>query len=264
MKKAHLGKEERCGKNPMHKGDIFFLSSVFYSRSSDYFYYRRQKKGRRCHLCALDSSHIFPLSLETSHNLVHRFGIEAVTLEGFEKKEKGSPAVFYQLGRYSETDPLKSLKPFFYVHVSVLGEGEGRDGVRTLVATAQNTDTYLIGVVLCYVDSVMEGLFRSLNNLLERFHQSYFFYLQPTTDRYISIGMYMPPLGLLCAALLIKAFGLWLRMQKDPADSASAPTNQKSDEDIHEVDKAEQSEEGEGAYSVEQQVQYVSHVKTTN
>nr|CAD7397390.1 unnamed protein product [Timema cristinae] len=25
---------------------------------------RRQKKGRRCHLCALDSSHIFPLSLE--------------------------------------------------------------------------------------------------------------------------------------------------------------------------------------------------------
>nr|CAD7447760.1 unnamed protein product [Timema bartmani] len=146
--------------------------------------------------------------------LVHRFGIEAVTLEGFEKKEKGSPAVFYQLGR------------------------------------------------------VMEGLFRSLNNLLERFHQSYFFYLQPTTDRYISIGMYMPPLGLLCAALLIKAFGLWLRMQKDPADSASAPTNQKRDtdnenldsfndkkvEDVHEVDKAEKSKEGDRVYSVEQQV----------
>ncbi|KAJ8869286.1 hypothetical protein PR048_030859 [Dryococelus australis] len=64
-----------------------------------------------------------------------RFGIEAVTLEGFEKKGRGSPAAFYQLGR------------------------------------------------------VMEGLFRSLNNLLERFHQSYFFYLQPATDRYISIGM---------------------------------------------------------------------------
>nr|CAD7265801.1 unnamed protein product [Timema shepardi] len=135
-----------------------------------------------------------------NHGLFHRFGIEAVTLEGFEKKEKGSPAVFYQLGR------------------------------------------------------VMEGLFRSLNNLLERFHQSYFFYLQPTTDRYISIGMYMPPLGLLCAALLIKAFGLWLRMQKDPADSASAPAGRKGDEDILEVDKEEQSGEGDGAYSVEQQV----------
>nr|CAD7409168.1 unnamed protein product [Timema poppensis] len=135
-----------------------------------------------------------------NHGLFHRFGIEAVTLEGFEKREKGSPAVFYQLGR------------------------------------------------------VMEGLFRSLNNLLERFHQSYFFYLQPTTDRYISIGMYMPPLGLLCAALLIKAFGLWLRMQKDPADSASAPAGRKGDEDIREVDKEEHSGEGDGAYSVEQQV----------
>jgi len=31
-------------------------------------------------------------------------------------------------------------------------------------------------------------MFRSLNNLLERFHQSFFFYLLPSTDRYVSIG----------------------------------------------------------------------------
>ena len=35
---------------------------------------------------------------------------------------------------------------------------------------------------------VLEGIFRSLNNLLERFHQSFFFYLMPATSRYISIG----------------------------------------------------------------------------
>ena len=29
---------------------------------------------------------------------------------------------------------------------------------------------------------------RSLNNLQERFHQSFFFYLLPATNRYISIG----------------------------------------------------------------------------
>ncbi|GFG36725.1 hypothetical protein Cfor_00879 [Coptotermes formosanus] len=98
-----------------------------------------------------------------NHGLFHsRFGIEAVTLEGFEKKGKGSPALYFQMGR------------------------------------------------------VLEGLFRSLNNLLERFHQSYFFYLLPATDRFISIGMYMPPLGLLCGALIIKAFALWLKMQEDP------------------------------------------------
>jgi len=28
--------------------------------------------------------------------------------------------------------------------------------------------------------------------------------------------MYMPPLGLLCGGLIIKAFALWLKMQEDP------------------------------------------------
>jgi len=37
---------------------------------------------------------------------------------------------------------------------------------------------------------------RSLNNLQERFHQSFFFYLLPATNRYISIGshyLYVSP-----------------------------------------------------------------------
>jgi len=57
---------------------------------------------------------------------------------------------------------------------------------------------------------VVEGIFRSLNNLLERFHQSFFFYLLPATDRYVSIGLYMPPFGLLAAPVLIKAVALWI------------------------------------------------------
>ncbi|KAG1710448.1 Glycosylphosphatidylinositol anchor attachment 1 protein [Nymphon striatum] len=39
------------------------------------------------------------------------------------------------------------------------------------------------------VGRVIEGVFRSLNNLLEKFHQSFFFYLLPSIHRYISIGM---------------------------------------------------------------------------
>lgn len=57
---------------------------------------------------------------------------------------------------------------------------------------------------------VVEGVFRSLNNLLERFHQSFFFYLLPSTDRYVSIGLYMPPFGLLVLPVAIKAIALWL------------------------------------------------------
>lgn len=45
---------------------------------------------------------------------------------------------------------------------------------------------------------IIEGTLRSLNNLLERFHQSFFFYLLPSSNQYISIAMYMPPLGLVC------------------------------------------------------------------
>lgn len=68
-------------------------------------------------------------------NGYYRFGIEAITLEGFEKAgHQSSDGNFYQVGR------------------------------------------------------IVESIIRSLNNLLERFHQSYFFYLLPSTDTYISIG----------------------------------------------------------------------------
>ncbi|XP_069676493.1 glycosylphosphatidylinositol anchor attachment 1 protein [Periplaneta americana] len=125
-----------------------------------------------------------------NHGLFHRFGIEAVTLEGFEKKGKGNPALYFHIGR------------------------------------------------------VLEGLFRSLNNLLERFHQSYFFYLLPATDRYISIGMYMPPLGLLCAGLVIKAFALWLKMQED--STKLEPVEKKDKED--EVKNRNREEKGSSKY----------------
>jgi len=62
---------------------------------------------------------------------------------------------------------------------------------------------------------IMEGIFRSLNNLLERFHQSFFFYLLPSTSRYVSIGMYMPGFGLLAGSMLIRALGLWYKCISD-------------------------------------------------
>lgn len=65
---------------------------------------------------------------------IYSFGIEAVTLEGFDNYKDGAQRNFYHVGR------------------------------------------------------VVESIVRSLNNLLERFHQSFFFYLLPCTDRYISIG----------------------------------------------------------------------------
>lgn len=57
---------------------------------------------------------------------------------------------------------------------------------------------------------IVEGINRSLNNLLERFHQSFFFYVLISSERFISIGDYMPIIGLMAGSLLIKSFLLWI------------------------------------------------------
>lgn len=67
---------------------------------------------------------------------------------------------------------------------------------------------------------LLEGMLRKLNNLLERLHQSYFFYLLPSLTRFVSIGLYMPPFGLLLCVLIIRAVDLWLQLQHSDA----APT----------------------------------------
>lgn len=61
----------------------------------------------------------------------------------------------------------------------------------------------------------IEGISRSINNLLERFHQSFFFYLLVASDRYISIGDYMPSIAAMAGALLIKAFIIWLSLHQN-------------------------------------------------
>ena len=93
-----------------------------------------------------------------NHGLFHRFGIEALTMEG----------VFHKKKRSHHEIPVRS------------------------------------------VGSIVEGTFRSLNNLLERFHQSFFFYLLPSSSSYVSIGMYMPAFGALGGAFVIRALGMWL------------------------------------------------------
>ncbi|XP_011310365.1 glycosylphosphatidylinositol anchor attachment 1 protein [Fopius arisanus] len=95
-----------------------------------------------------------------NHGLFHRYGIEAITLEGNEKIQRGADVNFDRIGR------------------------------------------------------IVESMVRSLNNLLERFHQSFFFYLLAATDRFISIGLYMPSLVAIIGPLFIKAFCLWLKFQQ--------------------------------------------------
>lgn len=58
---------------------------------------------------------------------------------------------------------------------------------------------------------VVESLTRSLNNLLEKLHQSFFFYLLLQNNRFVSIGTYLPSAMAVGAGFSIMAIYLWIK-----------------------------------------------------
>ena len=67
----------------------------------------------------------------------------------------------------------------------------------------------------------VESLFRSLNNLLEHLHQSFFFYLLMQANRFVSIGTYLPSAMLVAVNFSIMAISLWIQSGRPPAAKAS-------------------------------------------
>lgn len=68
---------------------------------------------------------------------------------------------------------------------------------------------------------VIESTFRSLNNLLEHLHQSFFFYLLMHAGRFVSIGTYLPSAMLIAVNFTIMAISLWIM--------SGSPETQKSE-----------------------------------
>lgn len=94
----------------------------------------------------------------------------------------------------------------------------------TLVISGWQHDEMAMGRIL-------EGTFRSLNNLLEHLHQSFFFYLLMGRERFVSIGTYLPSAMLLAANFTIMAIALWVRSGHTVPKPASA------DSETHPADK---------------------------
>lgn len=77
----------------------------------------------------------------------------------------------------------------------------------------------------------VESLFRSLNNLLEHLHQSFFFYLLLQPNRFVSIGTYLPSAMLIAVNFSIAAIALWIqsgRSTEPVANPASTATKDKT------------------------------------
>lgn len=56
----------------------------------------------------------------------------------------------------------------------------------------------------------IESICRSLNNLLEKLHQSFFFYLLMQCNRFVSIGTYLPSAMAVAASYTLMAIYLWV------------------------------------------------------
>ncbi|KAG9158935.1 hypothetical protein Leryth_013306 [Lithospermum erythrorhizon] len=66
---------------------------------------------------------------------------------------------------------------------------------------------------------LVEGVIRSVNNLLEKFHQSFFLYLLTSPNKFVSVGVYMIAFALLIAPLPLVAASLYADANKRNPDA---------------------------------------------
>lgn len=90
---------------------------------------------------------------------------------------------------------------------------------------------------------MIESLCRSLNNLLEHLHQSFFFYfvLSPTGQnlgdpgRFISIGTYLPAAMIIAASFTITSIVLWIQCSTASAPPQSDKANSKKTKEVRSI-----------------------------
>lgn len=85
----------------------------------------------------------------------------------------------------------------------------------------------------------VESIFRSLNNLLEHLHQSFFFYLLMQANRFVSIGTYLPSAMLVAVNFTIMAIVLWIQSGRAPGPKIASTISKKGSRPEVEVIKKE-------------------------
>lgn len=107
------------------------------------------------------------------------------------------------------TGPHSSFIPYHIDAITLRVAGEGRHDELSLGRT-------------------VESLMRSLNNLLEHFHQSFFFYVLLAPRRFVSVGTYLPSAMLVAVNFTFTAIALWIKTAQVPPEKSSKPQPEKS------------------------------------
>jgi len=81
---------------------------------------------------------------------------------------------------------------------------------------------------------LVESTFRSLNNLLEHLHQSFFFYLLMHARRFVSIGTYLPSAMLVAINFSIMSIALWVQSGRATTSSPESATKLPAAQDTKE------------------------------
>ncbi|CAA7271557.1 unnamed protein product [Cyclocybe aegerita] len=59
------------------------------------------------------------------------------------------------------------------------------------------------------IGRTIESTLRTMNNLLERLHASFFFYILPGPQRFLKIGLYLPSVILISVAMMFHGLSIW-------------------------------------------------------
>ncbi|KAK2975248.1 hypothetical protein RJ640_028000, partial [Escallonia rubra] len=129
----------------------------------------------------------------------------------------------------------KSLNPQWVFGISAM---EYIEGTATLASSLYNQlmqslwkyHPSVIGTIRQSKLRLVEGVIRSINNLLEKFHQSFFLYLLTSSNKFVSVGVYMIAFALLVAPLPVVAASLYSDANKRSPTSvkhklSSSPTS---------------------------------------
>ncbi|RCN46590.1 Gaa1-like, GPI transamidase component [Ancylostoma caninum] len=101
--------------------------------------------------------------------------------------------------------PLRAMYTQAFVAVEGIHSVMGKYGVQAVTVAVPP----LVSYPLRHSTRLLEAIARSLNNVLERFHQSYFLYILASTDNFVSIAYFMPIIGGILLPLLMFAYRDW-------------------------------------------------------
>lgn len=198
---------------PNHAGSIDAAIVIEYAQNGDYFdYIEMEYNGLNGQLPNLDL-------LNTANTIARNENVR-VSIQGVTKEN------------LPRNDYWSRLSVLFKGIVSLALTGLDRNSSGCEAFSGWQIQAFTIRAKgstgpndITQIGRIVDSTFRSVNNLLEKFHQSFFFYLLMNTDNFVSIGTYLPSAILVAISFALGSFGCIISTNIELPDFVSNLTN---------------------------------------